>query len=259
MGCGCPEHLMQKSDRVRFYPISTTPQSGSKADVTKLQAHSGPGGTITRPSTTVSTSALSAKATTVQPIPQQPRIPESSCLVSRSTSLQNQDFSAEVADRIAAPQRLSTRAIYASKWAVFQHWCTDTQVDFRCPSIGDICNFLWFLFNTKNRCPSTIEGYRTAIADTLGYSVMYISKYADIARLIASFHRDRPKSARTLQKWDLNLVLHQLSMAPFEPLEPASIKFLTWKIVFLLALALGKKRSEIHAWTLDGLCLGKLR
>ena len=165
------------------------------------------------------------KITTQQPIPQQPRIPEHPRLVSRSTSLQNQGFSAEVADRIAAPQRLSTRAIYASKWAVFQCWCTDTQVDFRSPSIGDICNFLWCLFNTKNRCPSTIEGYRTAIADTLGNSIIDISNNADIARLITSFHRDRPKSAGTLPKLDLNLVLHQLSQAPFEPLEQASIKF----------------------------------
>ena len=126
-------------------------------------------------------------------------------------------------------------------------------MDFRCPSIGDICNFLWLLFNTKNRCPSTIEGYRTAIADTLGNSVMEICNNADIARLIASFHRDRPKSAGTLPKWDLNLVLHQLSMAPYEPLEQGSIKFLTWKTVFLLALASGKMCSEIHAWMLDGL------
>ena len=36
---------------------------------------------------TDSTSTLSANATTEQPIPQQPRIPEPSCLVSRSTSL----------------------------------------------------------------------------------------------------------------------------------------------------------------------------
>ena len=43
----------------------------------------------------------------------------------------------------------------------------------------------------------------------------------------------------------------------FEPLEEAPIKYVTWKTVFLLALASGKRRSEIHAWTLDGLlCLG---
>ena len=97
--------------------------------------------------------------TTEQPLPCQPNIPEPPCLVSRSSALQEHGFSAEVAERITAPQRPSTRSIYASKWTVFQRWCTDKQVDFRNPSIGDICNFFWYLFNDLNKCPSTIEGY----------------------------------------------------------------------------------------------------
>ena len=36
--------------------------------------------------------------------------------------------------------------------------------------------------------------------------------------------------------------------APFEPLRKASLKHLTFKTVFLLALGSGKRRSEIHAW-----------
>ena len=104
------------------------------------------------------------QTTTEQPLPCQPNIPEPPCLVSRSSALQKHDFTAEVAERIAAPQRLSTRSIYTSKWTVFQCWCTEKQVDFRSPSIGDICNFFWYLFNDLNTCPSTIEGYRTAIA-----------------------------------------------------------------------------------------------
>ena len=69
----------------------------SKADVIKLQTQSnctrlvkknvdlGPGGTITLPPLTDSTSTLSAKTTTEQPIPQQPRIPEPPHLVSRTS------------------------------------------------------------------------------------------------------------------------------------------------------------------------------
>ena len=48
------------------------------------------------------------KTTTEQPLPCQPNIPEPPHLVSRSTTLQEHRFNAE---RIAAPQRLSTRAI----------------------------------------------------------------------------------------------------------------------------------------------------
>ena len=131
----------------------------------------------------------------------------------------------------------------------FQRWCTDKQVDFRNPSIRDICNYFWYLFNNLNRCPSTIESYRTAIADTLGNTKQNISTNTEIARLIASFHRDKPKNSRPISKWNPSLVLQRLTQPPFEPQEEAGLKFLTWKTVFLLALASGKRHSEIHAWT----------
>ena len=130
-------------------------------------------------------------------------------------------------------------------------------MDFRNPAISDICHFFWYLFNVLNRCPSTIGGYRTAIADTLRNSKLNISTNMDIARLIASFYRDKTKSSRPIPKWNVSIVLHRLTQPLFETLGDAALKFLTWKTVFLLALASGKRRSEIHAWTLVGLlCLG---
>ena len=42
--------------------------------------------------------------------------------------------------------------------------------------------------------------------------------------------------------------LHQLTKVHFEPIKEASLKHLTFKTVFLLALGSGKRRSEIHAW-----------
>ena len=109
-----------------------------------------------------------------------------------------------------------------------------------------------YLFSEKNLCPSTIEGYRTAIADRLGDLGPQIRNNQDIARLIASFHRDKPKNTRSLPKWNLSVILDQLTQPPFEPMEQATTKFLTWKTAFLMALASGKRRSEIHAWTLNG-------
>ena len=46
-------------------------------------------------------------------VPQQPTTAEPPRLVSRSGQLQEQGFSVEVAERIAAPQRSSTRTIYS--------------------------------------------------------------------------------------------------------------------------------------------------
>ena len=50
-------------------------------------------------------------------IPQQSASSQPPRLVSRSGQLQEQGFSVEVAERIAAPQRSSTGTIYKSKWA----------------------------------------------------------------------------------------------------------------------------------------------
>ena len=55
--------------------------------------------------------------------------------MSRSGQLQEQGFSVEVAERIAAPQRSSTRIIYKSKWALFEKCCRENSVDFSTPSV----------------------------------------------------------------------------------------------------------------------------
>ena len=173
---------------------------------------------------------------------------KSPCLAPRAQTIKEQGFSSPVAARIEAPQRRSTRAVYEAKWALFVRWCETSQVDFRNPSIKQIADFLLHLFQEKNLQPSTIDGYRSAIADKLGNASVNVGKDDNLTRLLDSFHRDRPKGRRGVPAWNLSLVLHQLTKAPFEPLRKASLKHLTFKTVFLLALASGKRRSEIHAW-----------
>ena len=129
----------------------------------------------------------------------------------------------------------------------FYQWCLSNQVDFRAPSLKAIADFLLHLFQEKLQ-PSTIDGYRSAIADKLGNSTINVSKDENLTRLPDSFHRDRPKGRRGIPSWNLSLVLHQLTKAPFDSLKEASLKHLTFKTVFLLALGSGKRRSEIHAW-----------
>ena len=104
-------------------------------------------------------------------------------------------------------------------------------MDFRSPSIGQIADFLLHLFKVKNLQPSTIDVYRTAIADMVGNDRLNISKDENLTHLLDSFHRDKPKGRRGIPSW--NLSLHQLTKAPFEPMRKASLKHLTFKTVFL--------------------------
>ena len=179
---------------------------------------------------------------------QGPSQSEPACMAPRAFAIQQAGFSEEVATRIEAPQRRSTRAIYESKWSVFVRWCEEHKVDFRSPSIKQISDFLLYLFQEKRLQPSTIDGYRTAISDKIGNGRVNIGKDENLTRLLDSFHRDKPKGRRGVPSWNLSLVLHHLTKPPFEPLRKASLKHLTFKTVFLLALGSGKRRSEIHAW-----------
>ena len=151
-------------------------------------------------------------------VPQQSSTSQPPRLVSRSAQLQEQGFSVEVAERIAVPRRSSTRTIYKSKWALFEKWCREKSVDFSTPSVKQISDFFMYLYQDLNRHPMTINGYRTAIVETLGSAGHHIAPSSDLHRLLSSFHRDHPKSSRNLPKWNLS-VLNQLTKAPFEPIK----------------------------------------
>ena len=174
--------------------------------------------------------------------------PKSPCMAPRATAIKEQGFPEAVATRIEAPQRGSTRSVYEAKWTIFTKWCITNQVDFRSPPVKSVADFLMYLFEDRKLQPSTIDGYRSAIADKLGNLTLNISKDENLTRLLDSFHRDRPKGRRGIPSWNLSLVLHQLTKAPFESIKEASLKCLTVKTVFLLALRSGKRRSEILAW-----------
>ena len=102
-----------------------------------------------------------------------------------------------------------------AKWTIFTKWCISNQ-DFRSPPVKSVADFLMYLFQDRKLQPSTIDGYRSAIADKLGNSPLNISKDENLTHLLDSFHRDRPKGRRGIPSWNLSLVLHQLTETPFE-------------------------------------------
>ena len=65
--------------------------------------------------------------------------------------------------------------------------------------------------------------------------------------MVRSFELERPRTKPHFPKWDLTLVFSVLVSPPFEPLQFCDFKELTLKTVFLLALASGRRCSEIYA------------
>ena len=260
-GCssGCTHSAMGRSGCVRLPTDRLIGQSGGEApglpvqetysDCPGVAQHAlvlGPGDHVQSGPSQPAQPAQSADTALRSDPSQKSDKSKSPCMAPRATKIKEQGFS--VAARIETPQRRSTRSVYEAKWAIFTKWCITNQVDFRLPPVKSVADFLMYLFEDKKLQPSTIDGYRSAIADKLGNTTVNISKDDNLTRLLESFHRDRPKGRRGIPSWNLSLVLHQLTKAPFEPLREASLKHLSFKTVFLLALGSGKRRSEIHAW-----------
>ena len=258
---GCTQFVMGRSGRIRLPTNSHIGQSGGEVarlpvpevdhycpGVAQHDMVLGPSGDV-QPDPIASASVAKPTDSALQSDPsQESNKPKSPRMAPRATAIKEQGFSEAVATIIEAPQRGSTRSVYEAKWAIFTKWCITNQVDFRSPPVKSVADFLMYLFEERKLQPSTIDGYRSAIADKLGSSTLNISKDENLTRLLDSFHRDRPKGRRGIPSWNLSLVLHQLTKAPFEPIKEASLKHLTFKTVFLLALGSGKRRSEIHAW-----------
>ena len=131
----------------------------------------------------------------------------------------------------AIKEQGSIRSVYEAKW------CLSNQVDFRAPPLKAIADFLLHLFKDK-KLQLAIDGYRSTIAE------MSAKMRISLVFWIAS---------RETGPWLEGHPLcepfpYQLTKASFEPLKEASLKYLTFKIVFLLvllALGSGKHRSEI--------------
>ena len=254
LGSGCPQSALGGSGPIHLPTSSHLGQGGgevaglpmqqSHSDCIRVAQHALALGSSDhlQPNPTVLAHPARITDSAIQPdLPQESGESESTRLAPRASAIKEQGFSETVAARIQAPQRGSTRSVYEAKWTIFTDWCLCNQVDFRAPSIKPIADFLLYFLQDRKLQPSTINGYKSAIADKLGKSSVNVSKDENLTRLLDSFHRDRPKGRRGIPSCNLSLVLHQLTKAPFEPLNDVSLKHLTFKT---LPLGSGLRQTQ---------------
>ena len=70
-----------------------------------------------------------------------------------------------------------------------------------------------------------------------------------------TLHRLRPIRLPRAPSWDLPLVLRSLTQPPYEPLDQSTLKFLSHKTAFLLAICSAERVGELHALSASGDCL----
>ena len=109
-----------------------------------------------------------------------------------------------------------------------------------------IADFLIFIRIDENLSLSSLKGYRAAINQVLRHKGIDLAASVEISALTRHFKISCPPVEVKPPQWDLNLVLRSLTKAPYEPLGQSSLKMLTQKTVFLLALASAKRVSELY-------------
>ncbi|KAL0192241.1 hypothetical protein M9458_010537, partial [Cirrhinus mrigala] len=82
-----------------------------------------------------------------------------------------------------------------------------------------------------------------------------LGRHQLVIRFLRGAWRMRPATRSKVPAWDLAVVLEGLSLAPFEPLESATAKNLTFKMVFLLAITSLKRVGDLQGLAISPTCL----
>ena len=183
-------------------------------------------------------------------------VSESPSVIFGEKRLKRLGYSDQVVQRLQKSHATSTTKQYKSKWALFVGWSSrqDPVVDPTSPTLASLADFLTWLFQARGLTAGSINNYRSAISFYWKREFDFDIPSDDqvLRDLMKSFVRDGVRSKKRVVAWDLKLVLEFFKSGKFASWDDLSAKELTLKTVFLVALASGKRRGELHALTREG-------
>ena len=257
----CPDDTVAEELHNLCFPTDNDSRQGAAQDTTGAAPPIAIGGTATAggtvvpttaadavsPNVTVTAAARRSAAAALGPLSPKPESVSAASLGDKFCAIKQAGFSQAVLDRMAKIHTDSTNKVYLSQWRLFEAWCVKRQLDPVKATSVCVCDFFIYLFHDRKLQVKTIEGYRSALTFILKRASGYdLSECTTLADVIKSFKRERPQRCRTEVRWDISVVLNYLRSDVFTA-STVPVKLLTFKCVFLLALALGKRRSELHA------------
>ena len=192
---------------------------------------------VARPVTTAQNNDQSSKSRSIQ----------SACLATIDRSFQEKGFSNQSRKLISASWRSGTQRDYTGKFNKFCSWCSTRQIDPYSASLVQVADFLTDLFNNGLQY-RTIAGYRSMLSAVLQpINNTPVGQHPYIIRLLKGVFNSRPPKVKILLEWDLQLVLNMLQKQPFEPLSKASLKHITFKLIFLMAISTFRRCSDLQS------------
>ncbi|XP_073434410.1 uncharacterized protein [Dendrobates tinctorius] len=155
--------------------------------------------------------------------------------------LESKGFSPDLIDTLLKSRKVVTTKIYVRIWKRFLESSNVNTGD--SVPIGQILEFLQKGLDL-GLSTSTLKVQVSALGAL--FSCNIAANYW-VKRFIKAASRSRPIVKNRLTPWDLNLVLTAMTEAPFEPILSASIRSLSLKIAFLIAITSARRVSDIQA------------
>ena len=170
-----------------------------------------------------------------------------SCLETIQRFTRARGFSKRVAQQVSLARWSSSRAGYQAKWLVFRRWCRSEGHSISRPSLTKIADLLFWLRRSRRLSVSAVMGYRSVLSAVFKLILPEIFTSPILHGLLQSFQVEAPVREVRPPSWDLPKVLNFLRSSPFEPLSTASLRDITRKTLFLIALATAKRVGELQA------------
>ena len=180
------------------------------------------------------------------PLPGSPQA-TASCLETLRRFTRAAGFSSAVAEQSSLARRPSSHAVYQLCWSVYRSWCHSHGHSVSRPSLAKVADFLSWLRSTRDLSVSSIRGYRSMLSAVFRFHLPSLSSDPVLRDLLRSFKLSSAEHFLRPPAWDLARVLRFLNSSHFEPLSQASLRALSQKALFLLALATAKLVGELQA------------
>lgn len=171
----------------------------------------------------------------------------SDCMAVIDQCYSSKGFSKRTRKLLAKSWRSGTQKDYRSKFRRFASWCRERDIDPYLATLANCVDFLTSLFHAGLKY-RTINGYRSMLSSVLDpVEKIPIGQHPYVIRLLRAVFNERPPLKSLVPEWDLLLVLGCLKKAPFEPLSETSLKLLTWKTCFLVAITTFRRCSDLQS------------
>lgn len=260
VGGGCSRNSMDKPVSVRLPPVLNSEKSDKKGKSRRSKSDSrgsdvgiatvvpGPSGSVPRRSSSASSRSSRSSSAQVGRASRRSSSAKSARVVSVRESLQSRGASDEVIEFVDQAHRPGTKKIYRARWEAWCQYCAHKDISPTSPSHIQLANYLAHLAKSKGLSASAVRGHRSAIATTLKQlGRRSFSEDPLLRDVIRGVSLNEARSPKHFPAWDVFPVLESLRLPPYEPIESCDLKSLSCKTAFLVALASGRRCSEIHA------------